>query len=49
MNISKKIKAVNNKTELNKDQYDLDTQTANISALSTGHVSKYEFSTDKDV
>ena len=45
MNISEKIKAVNNKTELNKDQYDLDRQTANISALSTGHVSKYEFFT----
>ena len=34
---------------LNKAQYDLDRQTAKISALSSGNVSKYEFLTGKDV
>ena len=32
-----------------KDQCDLDKQTAKISALSPGNVSKYEFLTSKDV
>ena len=49
MNISDKIKAINNKIEQNKAQYDLDRQTAKNSALSSGNVSKYEFLTDKDV
>ena len=47
--MSKKIKQINNKIELNKSQYDLNRQTANISALSSGDASKYEFSTGKDV
>ena len=42
-------KAINNKIEQNKAQYNLDRQTAKISALSTGNVSKYEFLTGKDV
>ena len=49
MNISEKIKTINNKIEQNKAQYNLDRQTANISALSSGNVSKYEFLTGKDV
>ena len=49
MSISEKIKAINNKIEQSKDQYDLDRQTAKISALSSGNVSKYEFLTGKDV
>ena len=49
MSISKKIKAINNKIEQNKAQYDLDRQTAKSSALSSVNVSKYEFLTDKDV
>ena len=49
MNISEKIKAINNKIEQNKIQYNLDRQTLKISALSSGNVSKYEFSTGKDV
>ena len=49
MNISEKIKAINNKIEQNKSQYDLDKQTAKISALSLGNVSKYEFLTGKIV
>ena len=36
------------KIEQNKAQYNLDKQTANISALSSEKVSKYEFLTRKD-
>ena len=49
MSISEIIKAINNKIEQNKAQYDLDRQTAKISDLSSGNVSKYEFLTRKDV
>ena len=49
MSISEKIKVINNKIEQNKAQYDSDRQTAKISALSSGNVSKYEFLTGKDV
>ena len=49
MSISKKFKAINNKIEQNKAQYNLDTQTAKISALSSGNLSKYKFLTGKDV
>ena len=35
--------------EQNKAQYDLDRQTAEISALLSGKVSKYEFLTCKDL
>ena len=34
ISISDKIKAINNKIELNKAQYDLDRQTAKVSLLS---------------
>ena len=49
MNICEKIKTIDNKIEKNKAQYDLDRQSAKISALSSGNVSKCEFLTDKDV
>ena len=49
MSISDKIKAINNKNEQNKAQYNLDRETAKISAISSGNVSKYEFLTGKDV
>ena len=49
MSISEKIKAIDNKIEQNKAQYNLDRQTAKVSALSSGNVSKYEFLTGKDV
>ena len=49
MSISDKINAVNNKIEQNKAQYNLDKQTAKISALSSGNVGNYEFLTSKDV
>ena len=42
MSISEKIKAINNKIEQNKAQYNLERQTAKISALSSGNVCKYE-------
>ena len=47
MSIGEKIKAINNKIEQNKAQYNLDRETAKISALSSGNVSKYEFLTGK--
>ena len=49
MSISEKIKAIYNKIEKNKAQYNLDKQTAKVSALSSRNVSKYEFLTKKDV
>ena len=49
MSISEKIKIINNKIEQNKAQYDLDRQTAKMSALSSGNVIKYEFLTEKYV
>ena len=49
MSISEKIKAINNKIEQTKSQYDLDRETAKISALSSGDASKYEFLSGKDV
>ena len=45
MSISEKIKLINNKIKQNKVQYD----SAKISALSSGNVSKYEFLTVRDV
>ena len=41
--------SVNNKIEQNKAQYDLDRQTAKVSAFLSRNVSKYEFLTGKDV
>ena len=45
MSISEKIKVVENKIEQKKAQYNLNRQTAKISALSPGSVSKYKFLT----
>ena len=49
MNISEKIKTINNKTKQSKAQCDLDRQTPKISDLSPVNVSKYEVLTVKDV
>ena len=49
MSISEKTKSINSKIEQNKAQSNLDRQTAKISALSSGNVSKHEFLTGKDV
>ena len=45
----RKSKQLIKKIEQNKAEYDLDRQTANISALLSGNVSKYEILTGKDV
>ena len=47
MSISKKIKAIDNKTKQNKAQYDLDGQTIKISALSSRNTKLNEFLTGK--
>ena len=49
MIITENIKKIDDKIEQNKAQYDLDRQTATISTLSSGNVSKYEFLTSKYV
>ena len=49
MSIREKIKAVDDKIEQKKAQYDLDRQTTKNSALSSGNFSKYEFLSGKDV
>ena len=41
MSKSETIKAINKKIEQNKAQYNLDRQTAKISALLSGNVIKY--------
>ena len=43
MTVSEEIKTVDIKIEQNKAQYNLDRQTAKISAISSGNVSRYEF------
>ena len=47
MTISEKIKIIDHKIDQNEAQYDLDRQTAKISALSPGNVSIYKFLSDK--
>ena len=49
MNIIAKIKAINKKIGQNKPRYDLARKVANILALSSRNVSKYEFLASKDV
>ena len=49
MIISQKIKAINSKIWQNKAQYNLDRQTAQISALSSGNFGKYDFLTGKNI
>ena len=49
MTIGEKIKTIDNIIKKSKAQYDLGRQTAKISALSSGNVSKYEFLAGKNV
>ena len=49
MSSIEKVKAINNKIKQNKAHYSLDRQTAKMSALASGNVTKYEFLTGKDV
>ena len=45
MSISEKIKPISNKIKHNKAHYNLDRQTAKVSASSSENISKYEFLT----
>ena len=47
MTITEKTKTIDNKIEENKAQGNLDRWTANIFALLSGNVNKYEFLTSK--
>ena len=47
MIVSEKVETIDNKIEQNKGQYNLDRETAKISALSPENVSKYEILTSK--
>ena len=47
MIVSEKVETIDNKIEQNKGQYNLDRETAKISALSPRNVSKYEILTSK--
>ena len=49
MTATGKILKNDNKIKQNKGQYDLDRETVNICALSSGNVSKYKFLIGKDV
>ena len=49
MAVSKKIKTINNKIQLNKAQHNLDRQTAEILALSAENASKYKCLMGRDV
>ena len=49
MTVCKKIKRIDKKIEQNNTQHHLDRKTANISALLSVNVSKYEILTSKDV
>ena len=43
------LKILDNKIKANKAQYDLNRENAEISALSSGELEKYEYLTDKDL
>ena len=49
MTITEQAKTLNDKIRANKAQYDLDRQTAKISALSSGKLEKYEYLTGEDL
>ena len=49
MIVSEKIKTINKRIKQSKAQYNLDGQTAKISALTLGNICKYEFLTREDI
>ena len=49
MSLSEKIKAINNKIDQDKAQYNLDRQTAKTSALSSKNVGKHDILTGNHV
>ena len=49
MTINEQIKIFDNKTRSNQAQYDLGSQNAEISTLSSGELDKYEYLTGEDL
>ena len=49
MTLAEQVKILNDKIKANKAQYDLDREAANISALSSGELEKYNYLTDEDL
>ena len=49
MRVKEHIKILDNKIRQNKADYDLSRKNAEISALSSGELNKYEYLTDKDL
>ena len=49
MTINEQVKILDDKIKTNKAQYDLDRQAAEISALSSGELEKYEYLSGEDL
>ena len=49
MALTEQVKILDDKIKVNKTQYDLDREAAKISALSSGELEKYEYSTGEDL
>ena len=49
MTLTEQFKILNDKIKANKTQYDLDRETAKISALSSSELEKYEYLTGEDL
>ena len=49
MTVTDQIKSLNRKIKQNESQYDLDRETAKISALSSNNLDKYELLTGEDL
>ena len=49
MTLTEQIKILDDKVKANKAQYELDRETAKISALSSGELKKYEYLTGEDL
>ena len=48
MTLTEQVKILDDKIGTNKAQYELDTDAAKISALSSGELEKYEYLTGED-
>ena len=49
MTLTEQVKILDDKIKANKAQYELDRETAKISALSSGELEKYEYLTGEDL
>ena len=49
MTLTEQVKILDDKIRTNKAQYELDTEAAKISALSSGELEKYEYLTGEDL